>query len=281
MANDMIQKATQNQVANADKKQPTMQQLIKQMTPGIKAALPSVMTPERFSRLALTALNSNATLQQCSPNSFLGAMMQAAQLGLEPNTPLGQAYLIPYRNHGKLECQFQVGYKGMVDLFYRSGGKVIQSEVVYEHDTFSFEYGLDPKLQHVPAKTDRGNPTHVYAVFRTKDDGYGFAVMSMEDVRNHAKKYSKSFSNGPWQTNFEEMAKKTVIKKALKYAPMSVEFQRAMAMDETVKTELSPDMYEVPAVVIESEGFTVDEGTGEVIEEGTGKVIEEGKQETL
>lgn len=267
MANDMIQKATQNQVANADKKQPTMQQLIKQMTPGIKAALPSVMTPERFTRLALTALNSNATLQQCSPNSFLGAMMQAAQLGLEPNTPLGQAYLIPYRNHGQLECQFQVGYKGMVDLFYRSGGKVIQSEVVYEHDTFSFEYGLDPKLQHIPAKSDRGNPTHVYAVFRTKDDGYGFAVMSMNDVRAHAKKYSKAYSNGPWQTNFEEMAKKTVIKKALKYAPMSVEFQRAMAMDETVKTEISSDMYEVPAVVIESEGFTVDESTGEVVED--------------
>lgn len=269
MANDMIQKATQNQVANADKKKPTMQQLIKQMAPGIKTALPSVMTPERFSRLALTALNSNPKLQACTPESFLGAMMQAAQLGMEPNTPLGQAYLIPY---GK-DCQFQLGYKGMVDLFYRSGGKVIQSEVVYENDTFSFEYGLAPKLQHIPAKTDRGNPTHVYAVFRTKDDGYGFAVMSMEDVRAHAKKYSKAYSSGPWQTNFEEMAKKTVIKKSLKYAPMSVEFQRAMAMDETVKTELSPDMYEVPAVVIESEGFTVDEGTGEV--------IEEGKQETL
>jgi len=259
MANDMIQRATQTQAANTDKEQPTMQQLSKQMGPGIKAALPSVMTPERFSRLALTALNSNATLQQCSPNSFLGAMMQAAQLGLEPNTPLGQAYLIPYRNHGQLECQFQVGYKGMVDLFYRSGGKVIQSEVVYENDTFDFAFGLDPQLKHIPAKTDRGQPTHVYAVFRTKDDGYGFAVMTMDDVRAHAKKYSKAYSNGPWQTNFEEMAKKTVLKRALKYAPLKTDFVRAIAADETIKTGLSEDMFDLPDETVIDAEFTVNE----------------------
>ena len=193
--------------------------------------------------------------------------MQAAQLGLEPNTPLGQAYLIPYRNHGKMECQFQVGYKGMVDLFYRSGGKILQSEEGYENDAFDFSFGLEPQLRHVPARSDRGAPTHVYAVFRTKDDGYGFAVMSMDDVRSHAEKYSKAYSSGPWKTNFEEMAKKTVIKKALKYAPMSVEFQRAMAMDETVKTDMDKDMYEVPAVALEEDEYTVDDGTGEVLEE--------------
>lgn len=276
MANDMIQKAAK-QVAKSGER-PTMQQLIKQMLPGIKAALPSVMTPERFTRLALTALNSNGKLQECDPKTFLGAMMQAAQLGLEPNTPLGQAYLIPYRNHGRLDCQFQVGYKGMVDLFYRSGGKVIQSEVVYENDTFDFAFGLDPQLKHIPAKTDRGAPTHVYAVFRTKDDGYGFSVMSMEDVRAHARKYSKAYANGPWQTNFEEMAKKTVIKKALKYAPMSVEFQRAMAMDETIKNEISEDMYEVPAVVVEPDAVDVEYAE---VDETTGEVLDGGAQMTL
>lgn len=269
MATGIIQKASEEQkMKSGNGGAPTMQQLLKQMAPAIKAALPSVMTPDRFSRLSLTALNSNAKLQECSPKSFLGAMMQAAQLGLEPNTPLGQAYLIPYRNHGNMECQFQLGYKGMVDLFYRGGGKVLQSETVYEHDVFEYEYGLDPKIRHVPAKKDRGNPVFVYAIFRTKDDGYGFSVMSMDDIRSHASKYSKSFSNGPWQTNFEEMAKKTVIKKALKYAPMSVEFQRALAMDETVKTEISDDMYEVPSVVIESDGYTVDDATGEVVNGG-------------
>lgn len=155
----------------------------------------------------------------------------------------------------------------MIDLAYRSGVvKNIQANTVYENDEFDYELGLDPKLVHKPAKSERGEPVFFYAVFRTKDDGYGFSVMSMEDVRAHARKYSKAYSDGPWQTNFEEMAKKTVIKKALKYAPLSVEFQRAMAMDETVKTEISADMYEVPAVVIESDGFSVDESTGEVVE---------------
>lgn len=82
--------------------------MIKAMEPEIKKALPQVITPERFTRMALSALNTTPKLAECSQMSFLGALMNAAQLGLEPNTPLGQAYLIPYRNKGKLECQFQM-----------------------------------------------------------------------------------------------------------------------------------------------------------------------------
>lgn len=91
--------------------------MIKAMKPEIEKALPKVITPERFTRMALSALNTTPKLQECSQMSFLGALMNAAQLGLEPNTPLGQAYLIPYKNHGKLECQFQIGYKGLIDMF--------------------------------------------------------------------------------------------------------------------------------------------------------------------
>lgn len=87
----------------------------------------------------------------------------------------------------------------------------------------------------------RGNPTHAYAVFRTKDGGYGFEVMSMEDVRAHAQRYSKAYNSGPWQTNFEEMAKKTVLKRVLKYAPLKSDFVRGVAQDETIKTEISDD----------------------------------------
>ena len=97
----------------------TIPDMVKAMMPEIKKALPTVLTPERFTRIALSALNNTPTLQQCTPISFLAALMNAAQLGLEPNTPLGQAYLIPYKNKGKLECQFQIGYKGMIDLAYR------------------------------------------------------------------------------------------------------------------------------------------------------------------
>ena len=196
-----------------------MQQLVLSMQDQIKKALPSVLTGERFSRMILTAMSSTTQLQQCTPKSFLGAMMQAAQLGVEPNTPLGQAYLIPYKNKGTLECSFQLGYKGLIDLAYRSGEvKDIQAHEVHENDVFEYELGLEPKLKHVPATSNRGPVIMYYAVFHTKDGGYGFEVMSAEDIREHAKKYSKAYSSGysPWTTNFDEMAKKTVLKKCLK-----------------------------------------------------------------
>ena len=273
MASNMIQSA--NTALQKRTKPKTIQDYINDMAPGIKAALPSVMTPERFTRIALSAVSGNRKLAECDPGSFLGAMMTAAQLGLEPNTPLGQAYLIPYYN-GKarrLECQFQLGYKGLIDLAYRSGDvSVIQAQVVYANDDFSYSFGLVPELKHIPTKGDRGEPVAVYAMFRTKDDGYGCEVMSMNDVRAHAKKYSKAYGNGPWQTNFEEMAKKTVLKRVLKYAPLKSDFVRGMAQDETIKTELSEDMYSVPGVVIEAEDVEysdvdVDVSTGEVLGE--------------
>ncbi len=261
-----IQKATESKAASAQKPT-TMQDYIKKMEGEIAKALPSVVAPERFTRIVLSALSANRKLQETTPQSFLGAMMTAAQLGVEPNTPLGQAYLIPYQNKGVLECRFQLGYKGFIDLAYRSGDvSTIQAHAVYEGDEFDYSFGLEPTLRHVPARSDRGEPIFFYAVFRTKDGGYGFEVMSIEDVRAHAKKYSKAFSSGPWQTNFEEMAKKTVLKKVLKYAPLKSDFVRAVAQDETIKRDLSADMYSVPTTYIESEDYAVDEGTGEVID---------------
>lgn len=257
----------QNQ-ANAiqeKKKASSIQDYIKIMEPAIKAALPSVITPERFTRITLSAVSSNPKLGQCTPQSFLGAMMSAAQLGVEPNSALGQAYLIPFRNHGVLECQFQIGYKGLIDLAYRSGQVTdIYAEVVYEHDEFRYELGLNPMLEHKPAMQDRGNAIAYYAVFHTKDGGFGFKVMSVDDVRRHAQRYSKSYSNGPWQTDFDSMAKKTVLKAALKYAPLKSEFFRNMSQDETIKTEISDDMYSVPDSTI----IDVDQDTGEVIQNG-------------
>lgn len=258
----MIQKAAETKAV--DKPQKTIQDYIKSMEGEIAKALPSVITPERFSRIVLSAISSNPRLAECTPKSFLGAMMTSAQLGLEVNTPLGQAYIIPFRNHGTMEASFQLGYKGLIDLAYRSGEvSIIQAQTVYENDHFEYELGLDPKLKHVPATAERGNPTHFYAIFKTKDGGYGFDVMSMHDVTEHAKKYSKSYGSGPWQTNFEEMAKKTVLKRVLKYAPLKSDFVRAVVQDETIKTTISDDMYSEPDNTIPAE-FTVDEETGEV-----------------
>jgi recombination protein RecT len=197
-------------------------------------------------------------------------MMSAAQLGLEPNTPLGQAYILPFNNRGTMEAQFQLGYKGLIDLCYRSGEvEVVQAHIVYENDEFSCEYGLEPKLFHKPADKDRGVPVKVYAMFKTKSGGYGFEVMSMDDVRKHAEKYSKAYSSGfsPWKTSFEEMAKKTVLKRVLKYAPLKSDFVRAVVQDETIKKEVAEDMYEVPSETIIIDDYTeVNTETGEVQE---------------
>lgn len=266
--NESIIQSTKKSMADSPKK--SMQKLIQQMEPEIKKALPSVITPERFTRMVLSAMSTTPKLYDCTPQSFLGAMMTAAQLGMEPNTPLGQAYLIPRNNRkkGVMECQFQLGYKGLIDLAYRSGEvNIIQAHTVHRNDEFEYELGLDPKLRHVPAVDDRGDAVAYYAMFRTKDGGCGFAVMSKAEVvafaRNYSESYNSSFS--PWKTNFDEMAKKTVLKKALKYAPLKSDFARSMASDETVKSTLDEDMFTVPdETIFETEGEILEETFEEV-----------------
>ncbi len=214
----------------ATKTNKTIKDYLKSYESEFAKALPSVLTPERFTRMALTALTKTPKLAQCAPSSFMGAMLEAAQLGLEPNTPLGQAYLIPYGN----KCQFQIGYKGLIDLAYRSEElRSIEAHEVYENDVFDFEFGLNPKLVHKPAIKDRGEVVWYYAVYHLVNGSCGFEVMSREDVETHARKYSKTFNNGPWQTDFDEMAKKTVLKKVLKYAPLKSDFARGISADET------------------------------------------------
>ena len=138
----------------------------------------------------------------------------AAQLGLEPNTPLGQAYLIPYKNKGAMECQFQIGYKGLIDLAYRNPQmQIIQAQAVYEHDYFEYELGLNPKLVHRPAMEDRGDIRLFYGLFKLTNGGFGFEVMSKSYMDAYAREYSKSFDSScsPWKSNYTDMARKTVI----------------------------------------------------------------------
>ena len=248
------------------KKPQTLQDYVQRMSGQIKLALPANLTPDRFQRIVLTAISSNPKLQECSPTSFLGAMMTAAQLGVEPNTPLMQGFLIPRNSRNGVECTFQLGYKGMIDLAYRSGNiATIGAYTVHANDEFHVQFGLSPDITHVPALTDKGDPIAFYAYYRTKDGGFGFDVMSVEDVREHAKKFSDSVKRGwtsPWDTNFEEMAKKTVLKKVLKYAPISTEVASKIGMDETVHETISANMTEEPIVYT-----NVDAETGEILTE--------------
>lgn len=232
--------------------------MVKALEPEIRKALPMVLTPERFTRMALSAINNTPKLAECTPMSFIAALMNAAQLGLEPNTPLGQAYLIPYKNKGILECQFQLGYRGLIDLAYRNERmQSIEAQTVYMNDEFSYELGLNPSLIHRPTFEEAGEIRAFYAVFRLDNGGYRFEVMSKSAVDAYAMRYSKAFTSdfSPWKSNYEGMAKKTVIKQLLKYAPVKSDFQKAITLDETVKTQLSIDMSEVQnEVLLEENG---------------------------
>lgn len=226
----------------------TIVDMIKALGPEIRRALPTVLTPERFTRMALSAVNNTPELANCTPMSFIAALMNAAQLGLEPNTPLGQAYLIPYKNKGVLECQFQLGYKGLIDLAYRTGQiQIIQAQAVREFDLFEYQYGLESRLVHRPGEGERGEITFIYGLFKLTNGGYGFEVSNKADMDAFAAKYSRSFGGkfSPWKENYEDMAKKTVIKRALKYAPISSDFQKALSADETIKSEIALDMSEI------------------------------------
>lgn len=226
----------------------TVFDLIKAQGPAFKAALPKQIDADRFARIAMTAVRTNPNLQKCNPMSFLAALMQSAQLGLEPNTPLGQAYLIPYGN----DVQFQLGYQGILTLAYRTGQyQSIYAMPVYAQDEFEYEFGLDPKLIHKPSPEPAGAPVFYYAVYRLANGGHGFAVMSRQEVEMHRDKYSAAAKSGrqsPWKSDFDSMALKTVLKKALKYAPKSVEFASAMATDESIKVDLAEDMTEVKTI---------------------------------
>lgn len=166
--------------------------------------------------------------------------------------------------------------KGLIDLAYRSGEiQIIQAHTVYENDEFSYEYGLEPKLVHKPAVQDRGEPIAFYAMFKTKDGGYGFDVMSVDDVRAHAAKYSKSYGSSfsPWKTNFNEMSLKTVLKRVLKYAPLKTEFVRGITQDETIHDTIGVDMTLEETRQVESDGEISE--TVEYVDTETGEVTEE------
>jgi recombination protein RecT len=240
-------------VAKKENGKHSLSQWLDSMRPQVERALPAHIQADRFLRVVLTTLRTNPKLAACEPNSFLAAMMTAAQLGLEINTPLGEAYIIPY----KTEANFQIGYKGLLSLAYRTNQyRMIYAMEVYKNDTFSFEYGLEPKLRHVPAPAPEGEPTHYYAVYHLVNDGRAFRVWTREKVERHAQQFSQSYkakTDSPWKSDFDSMAKKTVLIDLLRYAPKSIEFSRALVVDDTVRKDIDQDMDLVAPVEYEDD----------------------------
>jgi len=211
----------------------TIRDLLIRSKEQITMALPKHMTPDRLLRIAMTTIQKTPLLLDCDPKSLVGAVMESAQLGLEPDGILGHAYLIPFRFKDRgYQAQLMVGYKGLISLARRSGQVIsIAAHVVRENDDFYYCYGLEEKLHHVPAPNNRGKTTHVYAVAQLRDGGHAFDVMSFAEVEE-IRESSKAKDTGPWRTHWDEMARKTAVRRLAKYLPLSTEFQRAAAIDE-------------------------------------------------
>lgn len=202
------------------------------------------MNPERMMRVVANAIRTTPKLQQCEPMSFLGALMQCASIGLEPNTILGHAYLVPFDNRkkGVTEVQLIVGYKGLIDLARRSGHITSLSANIHYSDDELWEYeeGTEARLRHRPGPME-GRKLHAYAIAQFKDGGHAYVVLPWAHVMkirdnsqgwNTAKRFGKT-AESPWGKHEDEMAKKTAIRALAKYLPLSVEFMDAMSVDET------------------------------------------------
>ena len=200
------------------------------------------MKPERMMRLMANAIRTTPKLGQCDPLTLLGSMMTCASLGLEPNTVLGHAYLIPFENREKTQTEVQLvlGYKGMIDLARRSGHVVnIHADVVYQADEFSFEYGSNQHLKHIPAG-ERSVPTHAYCHAKLSD-GEAFIVLPYAEVLKvrdasqaykTAQKYGKKDS--PWIAHEHQMARKTAVRALFNELPISIEkVTEALEVDES------------------------------------------------
>ena len=249
--------------AVAEKKGKTIFDVIQSGAKQFATALPKHINSDRFVRIAITTIRQNPKLAQCNQESLLGALMVSAQLGLEPGV-LGQCYLIPYGR----ECQFQIGYKGMIELLRRSGQlKDIYAYSVYENDEFEMTYGLDRDLKHKPNLQNKGNFIGCYCVAVLKDDARAFEYMTKEEIEAHGKKFSKTYGNGPWKTDFEAMAHKTVVKKMLKWLPVSVEFLEMANKDEKTFKVADEKTGETEEMIVLDDGMVVNGETGEIIEE--------------
>ena len=255
--------ANNGTTAVAEKKQKTIFDVIQAGAKQFATALPKHINSDRFVRIAITTIRQNPKLAQCNQESLLGALMVSAQLGLEPGV-LGQCYLIPYGR----ECQFQIGYKGMIELLRRSGQlKDIYAYSVYENDEFEMTYGLDRDLKHKPNLQNKGNFIGCYCVAVLKDDARAFEYMTKEEIEAHGKKFSKTYGNGPWKTDFEAMAHKTVVKKMLKWLPLSVEFLEMANKDEKTFKIADEKIGETEEIIVLDDGMVVNGETGEILEE--------------
>ncbi len=215
--------------------------LLDQKKGEIAKMLPQHLNAERLLKVAQIAVTTTPGLLKCDVASLIGAIGQCAQMGLEPNTVLGHAYLVPFKTKRKDSSGNErfvdsvnviVGYKGFIDLARRSGQIVsIAAHEVCTNDEFELVYGLDERLTHKPALDDRGDIVGFYAVAKLVGGGHAFEFMSLRQVEAIMLASQSKGKYGPWKDNFIEMGRKSVVRRLAKYLPLSIEFQTAAALD--------------------------------------------------
>jgi len=289
-----VAKQTASQVGTA-----TVKKFFESNKGTLLALLPKHFDAERMLKLALGALRTTPKLSQASNASLLGAVVTCAQLGLEPNTPLGHAYLLPFDKREKrgnewvtTETQVQViiGYKGMLDLAGPAGQVVsIAAHEVCEGDEFRFAYGLEEELVHRPAMKDRGAVIGFYAVAKLQGGGYSFEFMSTDEVnhirdkaaeKNRAKKdnQGRPIITGPWADNYVEMGRKTVLRRLFKYLPISIEsLAFANAIDGNAVAAPAP----LEDVAFDMEQSSVDQDTGEIMDGAPAQIAHQPDPERI
>ena len=202
----------------------------------IARALPRHLNADTMTRVALTCFRMNPKLDECKPASVFAAVIQASQLGLRPGL-LGECYLIPYKE----QCQLQIGYQGLIELVRRSGlVESIGAYLVHERDTYAALFGTDPGVEHQPhLDGDRGAVKFGYAVARLKGGGTHVEVMTLAEIeaireRSQNVRTARRFGKEtPWDTDFGEMARKTLIRRICKYLPKSNEVALALALEDS------------------------------------------------
>lgn len=250
------------------------------------------LNPERMMKLIANAIRTTPKLAECEPMSLLGALMTCASLGLEPNTVLGHAYLIPFNNKrkGVVEVQLVIGYKGLADLARRSGQIIaMHADVVYSDDAlWSFEYGSDAHLRHKPGPR-RGEKTHAYCHVKMRltdeRDGEAFVVLPWAEImktRDQSQGWQTAVRFGktaesPWTVHEDRMAAKTAVRRMANAGemPLSIEFQRGLEVDEKRADygafALDPKLGEAPVVDMDVTAG-VPEGDIEIVDGETGEV---------
>lgn len=225
-------------VATRDQAQQNKQQevarFIERLGPQIARALPTHLTGDRMTRLALTAVRKTPELATCTEVSMAGALLTAASLGLEVNTPTGEAYLVPYKH----EVQLIVGYQGYVKLFWQHPlAASIRAEAVYAADDFDYSYGSGAFLRHKPVRTgDPGDVVAYYAHATLTSGAEAFVVLTPDEVR--ALRSGKVGPSGNIADPQRWMERKTCLRQLTKMLPKTASLAGAAQADDTGGTKL-------------------------------------------